>query len=631
MVAGLIRLVTGAQARWKGADPVRPDGSVPQRIFFANHTSNLDAPVIWASLPTPVRRVTRPVAARDYWDAGPVRRRIANGTFRAVLIERKNVTKSNNPLVVMEAALAAGDSLILFPEGGRSVESGRPPAATESPAVTARPGFGRSMKLVLASSLHVVLAALLFLAQGCQSAPPPPPRDYYFDSTGDDAAGSGTVERPYRSIAKANAVRFNPGDRVLFRAGETFAGNLRLDADDAGTAGQPVTIASYGPAGGGRATIDAGRGTGVRIENTGGVRVADLVVVGAGRRDNRGSGVEFVSTLRGGRRLAHVRIENVEVRGFGAEGVWVHAAPSDRSASGYDDVLIADCVARDNAHTGIYVAGCLDADPGEQPKRYAHTNVRVTRCLAAGNAGDPRARRLNRSGSGILLDGVDQAVVEHCEATGNGADSRATHGGPVGIWCTASNRVTIQFCKSHRNRTGAGHDGGGFCLDGGVCNSVLQHNVSEENDGSGYGLYQYAGAPPAFNNAVRHNVSRNDGRRNGYAGIHVWDDARTLRDVRVHNNEVRVGPAGPYDPPPRAVWFQSRIRSARVHDNVFVVEPGVRLMDVAFGQRQVRFENNTYQTGGDRVAITWEGMPYGSMSFWRQATGQDAVQSADAR
>ncbi|MDB5296133.1 MAG: 1-acyl-sn-glycerol-3-phosphate acyltransferase [Phycisphaerales bacterium] len=120
MVAGLIRLLTGAQARWKGTDPVRPDGSVPQRIFFANHTSNLDAPVVWASLPTEVRRVTRPVAARDYWDAGPVRRRLANDVFRALLIERKKVTKSNNPLTAMADALDAGASLILFPEGGRS-------------------------------------------------------------------------------------------------------------------------------------------------------------------------------------------------------------------------------------------------------------------------------------------------------------------------------------------------------------------------------------------------------------------------------------------------------------------------------------------------------------------------------
>lgn len=120
MIAGLLRLITGAQARWKGTDPVREDGAVPQRIFFANHTSNLDAPVIWASLPTPVRRMTRPVAARDYWEAGPIRRKIARDVFRALLIERKKVTRENNPLRLMEDAIDAGDSLIIFPEGTRN-------------------------------------------------------------------------------------------------------------------------------------------------------------------------------------------------------------------------------------------------------------------------------------------------------------------------------------------------------------------------------------------------------------------------------------------------------------------------------------------------------------------------------
>jgi 1-acyl-sn-glycerol-3-phosphate acyltransferase len=120
MIAGLIRLVTGAQARWEGVEPLGPDGSPRKRIYFANHTSNLDAPVIWASLPKPVRDRTRPVAARDYWEGGRVRRYLAGKVFRAVLIERKKVSAHSNPLGAMEAALDAGDSLILFPEGTRA-------------------------------------------------------------------------------------------------------------------------------------------------------------------------------------------------------------------------------------------------------------------------------------------------------------------------------------------------------------------------------------------------------------------------------------------------------------------------------------------------------------------------------
>jgi 1-acyl-sn-glycerol-3-phosphate acyltransferase len=112
-------MITGVQARWIGVAPVEPDGSILQRIYFANHTSNLDAPVIWAALPKPLRRRTRPVAARDYWLGDPVRRFFAHRVFKAVLIERKRVTPSSNPLSAMEAALDEGCSLIIFPEGAR--------------------------------------------------------------------------------------------------------------------------------------------------------------------------------------------------------------------------------------------------------------------------------------------------------------------------------------------------------------------------------------------------------------------------------------------------------------------------------------------------------------------------------
>lgn len=121
MLAALIRLLVGLQSRWLGCEPVaRP------RIYFANHTSNLDGPAVWASLPAPLRRRTRPVAARDYWLGGPLRRLLAQRVFNAVLIERKHVTADNNPLTAMEAALAAGDSLIIFPEGMRQGDEDAP-------------------------------------------------------------------------------------------------------------------------------------------------------------------------------------------------------------------------------------------------------------------------------------------------------------------------------------------------------------------------------------------------------------------------------------------------------------------------------------------------------------------------
>src|SRR5262245_5038071 len=98
MIPWLIRAFTGVRARWTGIDPLDPTGALPQRIYFANHTSNLDAPVIWASLPRPLRHHTRPVAAKDYWLGGPMRKYLAVRVFNAVLIERHKVKKSDNPL-----------------------------------------------------------------------------------------------------------------------------------------------------------------------------------------------------------------------------------------------------------------------------------------------------------------------------------------------------------------------------------------------------------------------------------------------------------------------------------------------------------------------------------------------------
>ncbi len=113
IAASAVRLLTGAKSRWIGCEP-----SVQQRVYFANHTSNLDFVLLWAALPAAIRAKTRPVAAHDYW-AGGMRRLIADKIFHAVLIERKNVTRTANPLAPMLGALEEGGSLIIFPEGGR--------------------------------------------------------------------------------------------------------------------------------------------------------------------------------------------------------------------------------------------------------------------------------------------------------------------------------------------------------------------------------------------------------------------------------------------------------------------------------------------------------------------------------
>jgi 1-acyl-sn-glycerol-3-phosphate acyltransferase len=114
VLARLTRLVTGVRARWVCAPP----WGTP-RVYFANHSSHLDTLAIWASLPEPMRSRTRPVAAADYWDRPGLRRWLAVRVLNALLVDRSGERGSRESLRQLAAALDAGDSLILFPEGTR--------------------------------------------------------------------------------------------------------------------------------------------------------------------------------------------------------------------------------------------------------------------------------------------------------------------------------------------------------------------------------------------------------------------------------------------------------------------------------------------------------------------------------
>lgn len=83
LLLGVIRLLTGAQARWYGCPP-----KAEQRIYFANHQSHADLVMIWAALPEELRSITRPIAARDYWANTPFKRWITTEVFNAVYVER---------------------------------------------------------------------------------------------------------------------------------------------------------------------------------------------------------------------------------------------------------------------------------------------------------------------------------------------------------------------------------------------------------------------------------------------------------------------------------------------------------------------------------------------------------------
>ena len=79
--------------------------------------------LIWAALPHDLRAVTRPIAARDYWTATPLKHWITREIFNAVYVSRQRGKdgsgEDEDPLEPLMEALRHGDSLVIFPEGTR--------------------------------------------------------------------------------------------------------------------------------------------------------------------------------------------------------------------------------------------------------------------------------------------------------------------------------------------------------------------------------------------------------------------------------------------------------------------------------------------------------------------------------
>jgi len=477
---------------------------------------------------------------------------------------------------------------------------------------------GRQMKRDLA-----LLSFALVLCVAILSSPDGAARDYYISPAGDDHNPGTSPSNAWQTISKVNSWDFKPGDRILFQGGQTLAGNLVFTAKDAGTSRNPVTVGSYGER---RATIRAGNGTGILVENAGGFSVRDLVVVGEDRITNKGSGIWIANRLPGAVKLDYVRIDNVDVSRFGSCGILAGGDPADGSKSGFNDVRITRAVAHDNAYFGIYITGKWDP----AATAYANTNVYIGHCQVYDNPGDPKYLE-NHSGNGILLEDVEGGMIERSVAYNNGWLCNCPAGGPVGIWSGVANRVTIQYCESYNNRTGQSVDGGGFDFDGGVTNSVMQYNYSHGNDGAGYLLYTYKGSPQTFrNNVLRYCISENDGRRHGYAGIFVGNDGSGVSDLEIYHNTVYISPAA--DGGVSKVVLVYGTTNVHFRNNIFLTAGGVPLVEARAEQKGLVFQGNDYWPSpgsGGTFCIKWAGASFGSLDPWRAATGQEKNATAN--
>ena len=428
------------------------------------------------------------------------------------------------------------------------------------------------------------LCGLLFCVLGCTNAYS---TDYYISPTGDDS-NPGTQEKPWQSIAKVNDTDFEPGDRVLFEAGKSFAGTIKLSKDDSGTCDKKIVVTSCGT---GRAIINGGNDSALIAKDCNNLVVKNLNFTGSGRKTGNTKDGVLVTDAEG------VEIDQIEVSGFQKSGL---------SAGGVHNIRITNVYAHDNGAAGIGV--------GASDKKGWSKNVYIGYCVAENNPGDP-TNLTNHSGNGIVVGQLIGAVIEYCEAFNNGWDMPRRGNGPVGIWAWSADNVIIQFCIAHDNKS-PGHDGGGFDLDGGLTNSILQYNLSYNNEGPGYFLCQYPTAPVFKDNIIRYNISQNDGTRNNrMSSIDIYAGDVGMSDCQIYNNTV-------YNIKGAAIAFGGLdVQGIVIRNNIFIFA-GELISD---DSKRGRFENNIYWPVDDRDLI-FDG--HKSIEEWAKATGQEKIGEA---
>lgn len=424
--------------------------------------------------------------------------------------------------------------------------------------------------------------------------------EYFVSPSGNDANTGLSQISAWQTVTKANSVKLEKGDKLLFEGGKTFpigaGGSLVIKNDTYGTADLPITVSSYGT---GKALLQVSSPAihGIRLSVCEHVTISNLIIEGPGIavQTSKGNGMNLTW-------FNNSQLQGVEVSGFRGNGVYLN---------GSHDSVISGVIASNNGYAGILTEGDC-------------SKLIIRDCKTNNNPGDPREKSLH-SGNGILLTSTVDSLVEFCEAAGNGANMGATAGGPVGIWAASSSRITIQHCISHDNKSPIIYDGGGFDLDQNTRDCIIQYNYSYRNHGAGYLVYTNDGT---FNSGhiIRYNISEDDaaGSDAGASAISIsGQSSASNTNIRIHNNTIinrikrsAIGGNGNFS-----------TSSNSIRNNLMIVGGGAMFTR---GLGSAFFQGNLYWNLDGTAA--WPGLPgspnVSTLAAWRSDTKNEMLNNS---
>ncbi len=403
---------------------------------------------------------------------------------------------------------------------------------------------------------------------------------YYVSPTGNDNNTGLSPDQAWQTLGKVSGFTFNDpgsgGTIISLERPFVYPGQLRFDETDTTTT---ITLDAYGVGIGnpivrppavsvmfcGPKLFVAGLCVSQRADFT----VRDLIFDGSDGAGTGRVGILFVDPReQTSEPLSNVRLERVEAFGF-ALGIVLAFNP------GFQTVRITDTHVRDNSLNGIFISGSFENS--------------VQKFVRDVHLDDVQAYRNGNIGIFLLyvddVGGVDGATIERSTAYENNGPLNS-----IGFYVFGSKNVVVQHNEAYGHDE-EGDDQAGFGFDGCV-DCKVQYNYSHGNGGPGYfidGFGEGSGAPTSKVD-VRYNISEDDARTLGFAGIYLGN---IVSDVDVYNNTIFMSPG--QDPP------GSGFRA------------GVQVLELSFKDDvQARFLNNIIHTTGGvlLVDVTEQGTSY---------------------
>lgn len=361
-----------------------------------------------------------------------------------------------------------------------------------------------------------IVVILMAVSMCCDGAIYATATSYYVSrSAGDDSASGTSSRSPWKTLARASEVDYQPGDQILLKAGDVWQETFTCRGD--GTQQRPIVLSLHGKGrmprieGGNRDDSICIYSEGVSHWEIRGLELsnAEYGIVLDGRKSQGKKGITIEGCYFHDLKLnGDFRRNKVDGPTWGGSiQVWSHQTLSKDIQGGtirVDDVIVRSCISQNcdgfffqrhndgegvmGLYGNVLIDGCtIKGHPANTVMLLGFMNDEqeitqtIRKCVFSDNGGQ---RHMPWGGTDVMMASAQHAVIEDSEFAGRKAFGKDPDGCALDYEGNVRDSI-IRRCDIHSNRSGAllvMHYKDFF--DVGIVDCLLRHN------GSSYKRYE---------------------------------------------------------------------------------------------------------------------------------------------